>query len=185
VDEWTSGCGAPRGCAPAAARPARRKLWVIGSVVAVALVVAGLTWTSWPDSPPDPRAWVYTQATACLLTPAGGVVAEQVAPVWAGMQQASLATHGKVQYLEVDGPQTADNAKTFLATVINGKCDLVLTTGAAPNAALLAVAGSYLDSRFLLIGKAAPQVNVAVVDEMDAAQVTERVRAAVTQALPD
>jgi len=163
--------------------PRRRKPWLVGGAVATVLAAAGLGWALWPDSAPEARARVYTEANACLLTPAGGVADKQAAPVWAGMQQASLATHGKIQYLEVDGPQTGENAKTYLATLVSGKCDLLLTAGAAPNAGLIAAAGSYPGSRFLLVGKGAPQVNVTVVDDSDPAQVTERVRAAVADAL--
>ncbi|OJF09814.1 hypothetical protein BG844_35695 [Couchioplanes caeruleus subsp. caeruleus] len=140
-------------------------------------------WLWWPDSGPDPRARVYTEGTACLLTPAAGVADAQAAPVWVGMQRASLATLGKVQFLEVDGPQTGENAKTFLATLAAGRCDLVLTAGKAPNAALTAAAAAYPNARFVLVGKGSPQGNVSVVDAQSPDQVSAQVEARVTAVL--
>jgi len=168
---------------PVAVGSRRRRPWLIGGALVFVLVAVGLTWGLWPEGSPDPRARVYTEATACLLTPAGGVVDKYAAPVWAGMQQASLATHGKVQYLEVDGPQTGENAKTYLATLIAGKCDLVLTAGEAPNAALAGSAVAYPKLRFVLVGKGQAQGNVSVLDAAEPSQVTERVRTVVTAAL--
>ena len=160
-----------------------RAPWVIGGALLV--VVAGvLTWVLWPgDDRPDPRARVYQGTTACLLTPSAGVVDKAAAPVWAGMQQASLATRGKVSYLEVDGPQTGDNAKSYLGTVASGGCDLVLVAGAAPVAALDATAASYPKVRFLAVGGGKAQSNVSVITETDPAVVTERVRSQVESAL--
>jgi hypothetical protein len=171
--------------APPHRLPGGRRPWLIGGGVAVLLLAAVLTWVWWPDPGPDPRARVYTDATACLLTPADGVTGKQAAPVWAGMQQASLATRGKVQYLEVDGPQTGRQAATYLATLTGSKCDLILTVGAAPNAALTEGAASYPNVHFVLIGKGTPQTNVTVVDDSVASRVTESVRAAVHDALAD
>ena len=154
------------------------------------LIVAGLlVWAWWPESGPDPRSRVYTEATACLLTPAAGVADEQAAPVWAGMQRASLATRGKVQFLEVDGPQTGQNAKTFLATLVGGKCDVILTAGTAPNAALVASAAAYPNARFMMVGKGLPQGNISVVDAQSpdrvSAQVEQQVTAVLTAAAGD
>ena len=168
---------------PRAPRNWGRTPWVIGGALLV-LVAGVLTWVLWPgDDRPDPRARVYTDASACLLTPAAGVVDKAAAPVWAGMQQASLATRGKVSFLEVDGPQTGDNAKSFLGTVASGGCDLVLVVGPAPVAALDATAAAYPKVRFLAVGGGKPQANVAVLTETDPAAITERVRAQVNEVL--
>ncbi|WP_412744174.1 hypothetical protein [Krasilnikovia sp. MM14-A1004] len=148
------------------------------------VLVAGLlTWALWPDGRPDPRARVYTEATACLLTPAGGTADKQAAPVWAGMQQASLDTRGKVQFLEVDGPQTGDNAATYLGTLIGSKCDVVLTVGRAANAALDASAASHPNVHFVLVGSGKAQANVSIIGDSDPTKVTERVRSVVTDVL--
>jgi len=156
----------------------------------VVLLVAGLlVWAWWPESGPEPRSRVYTEATACLLTPAAGVADKQAAPVWAGMQRASLATRGKIQFLEVDGPQTGENAKTFLATLVSGRCDVILTAGSAPNAALVASAAAYPDARFVLVGNMPPQGNISVVDaespDLVSAQVEQQVTAVLTAAAGD
>jgi hypothetical protein len=161
-----------------------RRPWLIGGAAVAVLLVAGLlTWTLWPDSRPDPRARVYLDTTACLLTPAAGVTDKEAAPVWAGMQQASLATRGKVQYLEVDGPQTSAQASTYLATLAGSKCDLIVTVGRAQNDALSHAASSYPKTRFVLVGNGAPQPNVTVVDGSDPTQVTDEVRAQVSKIL--
>jgi hypothetical protein len=75
-------------------------------VAIVALVVGGLAaWVFWPD--PAPRQREYLDATACLLTDAKGVAGTEAAPIWSAMQDASVSSLVRVQYLEVDGPQTA------------------------------------------------------------------------------
>ncbi|GAB1643644.1 hypothetical protein KRMM14A1259_40670 [Krasilnikovia sp. MM14-A1259] len=163
--------------------PGGRRSWLIGGGTAVVLVAGVLTWVMWPDERPAPRPREYTGATACLLAPAGGIADKQAAPVWAGMQQASLATHGKVQYLSVDGPQTGENAATYLATLISGKCDVVLTVGKAPNAAVDASAKANQNVQFVLIGSGRTQPNVSVIADPQSAQITERVRATVADAL--
>ncbi|GGQ44316.1 type 1 periplasmic-binding domain-containing protein [Couchioplanes azureus] len=183
MDRRLRGAARVRPSAPRFRLPGgRRTRLAVGG--AAALLVGGLlAWLWWPESGPDPRSRVYTEATACLLTPAGGVTDAQAAPVWAGMQRASLATLGKVQFLEVDGPQTGENAKTFLATLAAGRCDLVLTAGAAPNAALAAAAATYPNARFVLVGKGSPQGNVSVVDAQRPDQVSAQVEQRVTAVL--
>lgn len=153
--------------------------WWIGGGAAV---VGLLAWLLWPDDP-APRARVYTEATACLLTPAAGVADPQAAPVWAGMQQASLATRGKVQFLEVDGPQTSKQAQTYLATLAGGGCDLVLTVGKPQNDALTASAASYPKKSFVLVGQGTPAKNVSVIAENTPDAVRARVAGVVTNAL--
>ncbi|RZU50689.1 hypothetical protein EV385_2468 [Krasilnikovia cinnamomea] len=165
--------------------PGGRRTWLIGGGAALVLVAGGLTWALWPDGRPDPRARVYTESTACLLTPAGGTADKRAAPVWAGMQQASLDTHGKVQFLEVDGPQTGANAVTYLGTLVGGKCDVILTVGAAPNAALDAAAPSQPNVHFVRVGAGKAHANVSVIDDADPAAVTERVRSVVADVLSD
>ena len=150
----------------------------------VAVVAVGVGWLVWPgDERPEPRARVYTDASACLLTPAAGVGDKAAAPVWAGMQEASLATRGKVSYLEVNGAQTADNAVTYLGTLSVGGCDLILAAGAGPVAALDARASAYPKLRFVAVGGGKAQANVTVVREADAAATTAKVRDLVHDAL--
>jgi hypothetical protein len=51
------------------------------------------------------------------------------APVWAGMQDASLATHAKVQYLQVTGEATVGNALPYLATLVQRRYAVVFGAG--------------------------------------------------------
>ncbi|GIF09252.1 hypothetical protein Asi03nite_67900 [Actinoplanes siamensis] len=178
--------------AAGAGRGARRRLpgrpsWWLGGGAAV-LALAGLTtWLVWPEHErPDPRARVYTEASACLLTPARGTADASAAPVWAGMQQASTESRGKVSFLEVDGPQTAQNASSFLATLVSGGCDVVLAAGPAPSAAVLQQAGRFPGAKFIAVttvddGKSL--ANVVRVTETAPADVTSRVHALVAGAL--
>src|SRR5215469_1180521 len=91
----------------------KRYWWVVAAVVAVAGITVGvlLAGSSHPAARalPPARARVYTAFDACLLTDADGVTGAQAAPVWSGMQAASLVTSGKVSYLAVTGDDTAAN----------------------------------------------------------------------------
>jgi len=157
----------------------RRTRLISGAVVVVAAI--GL-WLLWPDQE-EPRARQYTAATACLLTPAAGLTDKDVAPVWDGMQKASLSTHGKVRYLAVIGEQTPANAATYLATLAIGGCDLILAAGPAPAGAVDANAASYPAVRFVVVGAGKAQANVTRVTEPDPAGTTEAVRGLVGTAL--
>ncbi|MFC7279965.1 hypothetical protein ACFQS1_38910 [Paractinoplanes rhizophilus] len=159
-----------------------RKTWLI-SGTATAIAAAALVWLLWPDDHDEPRARQYTAATACLLTPAAGVADHDTAPVWNGMQQASLATHGKVRYLAVNGDQTLANAATYLATLAIGGCDVILAAGSAPAAAVDANAATYPETRFVVVGTAQRHPNVTRVSEPDTATTTTTVRTLVTNAL--
>jgi hypothetical protein len=134
--------------------PVTRKQLAIGAAVVVVLLAAGLTWLLWPRSapPPPPRARVYADYTACLLTGAQGLTAEPAKTVWSGMQSSSSTTKARVQYLTVTDPQTADNAATFLASLAHGKCGVVFTTGDASNAAAVRDAPKYPDVTFYVVG---------------------------------
>lgn len=142
-----------------------RPLWwyaAAGLVSAVLVAVA-----MWPFGEPEPRQREYRAETACLLTGDQGVAAPEARPVWAGMQDASLATNVKVQYLEVNGPQTPDNARTFLTSLVQSHCDVVLTVGTAPVEAVRAAAAQFPAARFIVFGSAASAPNVSVVEVDD------------------
>jgi len=148
-----------------------------------AVLTVGLGWLLWPGGDEEPRARQYTAATACLLTPAAGLTDEDAAPVWDGMQRASLATHGKVRYLAVTGDQTPANAATYLAALAIGGCDLILAAGSAPAAAVDANAAAYPAMRFVVVGAGNAHSNVTRVTEPDTAATTEAVRGLVGAAL--
>lgn len=136
--------------------------WAAAAAAMLAVVLV-LAWALWPSDPP-PRQREYRAETACLLTGEKGVAAPEAAPVWAGMQDASLATRVKIQYLEVDGPQTPENAETYLASLAQSRCDLILAVGAAPTAGLRAASHRFPARRFVGIGGGEPGDNVSIVD---------------------
>jgi basic membrane lipoprotein Med (substrate-binding protein (PBP1-ABC) superfamily) len=154
-------------------RFARRRRWLL--VAAAGLVIAlGVVWAVWPSERVLP-ARRYLDFTACLLTDERGITGRESAPVWAGMQDASLATRAKVQYASVAGPQTVDNAVPFLSGLAQSRCDLVFAVGAVPVGAVGAVAPRFPGSRFVVVGGAVTGANVSTVDVTTA----EATRAAV------
>src|SRR6266540_1993395 len=144
----------------------RRRLVEVAGVVAGVLVAAVLVWALWPaGSGPAPRARQYLDFTACLLTGEHGVADADAAPVWAGMQDASLQTRAEVQYLVVVGEQTVANAGPFLASLAQSRCDLVIAV------------------RFVVLGGGATGTNVSVVDDGSPADVRAAVTRIVTNAV--
>jgi hypothetical protein len=157
--------------------------WVTASLVAAA--AAGLLgWALWPSAgpAPQPRARQYLGFTACLLTDRRGVAGPETGPVWAGMQDASLAIHAKVQYQAVIDGVTAADASPYLAGLIERHCDLVLAVGAAQTAAVAAEAAKHPSVRFVTVGGGTPAANVSVVDAATPVQVRNQIAAAVTAA---
>ena len=122
-------------------RNRERGFWFLvgGAGVAIAGLTIGLTLDftgGAPASAPAARARSYTDLQACLLTGERGLADPAAAALWAGMEQASLATHAKVSYLAVAGPQTSGNALPFLGSLLA----MLFTLGdpAAPNASFIA-----------------------------------------------
>lgn len=109
---------------------------------------------------PQPRARLYLAFTACLLTDAHGLTGPQAAPVWAGMQDASLATHAKVEYLPVMSGPTAADAAPFLASLAARQCRVIVAAGPAPAAAVAASARRYPAIRFAVAGAHATGRNI-------------------------
>ncbi|WP_410814557.1 hypothetical protein [Micromonospora sp. 067-2] len=140
------------------------------------VAVAVLVWALWPDGEPEPRQREYRAETACLLTGAKGVTAPEARPVWAGMQEASLTTRVKVQFLEVDGPQTGENAETFLASLVQSRCGVILAVGEAPVQAVLPTAARYPSATFVAFGATSPGPNVSVVEAAEPESVQRKAR---------
>ncbi|MBQ1051958.1 hypothetical protein KBX50_26305 [Micromonospora sp. C51] len=116
------------------------------------------------------------------MTDDQGISGVAAAPVWAGMQETSVATLTKVQHLSVVGPQTADNAAAFVAGLTQSQCDLVILVGEAPSAAAVAAAARFPTQRFLAVGNrgdGTPQNLVWVTGSSDA------IRNGVQQAIRD
>ncbi|MEU7059927.1 BMP family ABC transporter substrate-binding protein [Streptomyces sp. NPDC046197] len=130
-----------------------RARWITGS--AAVLVVAAGAVAFWPgggSDAPQVRARQYTSSQACLLTDDRGIAGRQAAAVWAGMEDASLATHGKVSYLQVTGPATVPNAIPYANSLLQRHCDMVLGVGAAQAGAVVQVAQKASRARFVVVG---------------------------------
>ncbi|MEU4663493.1 hypothetical protein ACGFLT_25455 [Micromonospora chalcea] len=68
------------------------------------------------------------------------------------MQDASLASLTKVQHLSVIGEQTTDNAGTFVASMVQSRCNLVVLSGQAPGAAATAASARFPAQQFVAVG---------------------------------
>lgn len=108
---------------------------MVGGVVVLAAAVT-LVVTALAPSPTVARARQYLAFTACLLTGSQGLAGHQAALAWAGMQEASLATRAKVEYLPVMSGSTAAAAAPVLASLLQRHCNVVIASGAAEVAAL-------------------------------------------------
>ncbi len=160
-------------------RQPRQRLYLLGGA---GVVIAGLlTWILWPaaPAPEPPRARQYLAFTACLLTDQHGVQGPDAAPVWAGMQDASLKTRAKVQYLEVSGPQTPENAATFVNSLAQGKCDQVFAAGSTQAEATVNSAGTFPKVKFYVVGKRTGPNNLSILD----ARTPEAIRSAVADTI--
>jgi hypothetical protein len=78
------------------------------------------------------------------------------------MRDASRATSARVSYLAVTGPATAAQAGPFAGALLVGGCKVVVASGSAERAAVLAEAGRFGSVRFVIDGAAAGPANVTV-----------------------
>jgi hypothetical protein len=154
-------------------------LWGVAATLAAVLAVLVM----WPSPRPAPRARPYLAFTACLLTDGQGLAGSAAGPVWAGMQDASLATRAKVQYLPTVGVADVAGVLPYLASLAQRHCDLIVAVGAAQVAAVDAAAEKYPDTRFVTVGGARPGPNVTVVDGSSAPQVRKRISSLVRAAV--
>ena len=76
-----------------------------------------------------------------------------------------MASLVRVQYLPVNGPQTAANARSYVASLAGGKCGVVIAVGTAQVDAVTATAPTFPADRFVTIGGGSPSANVSVVDD--------------------
>ncbi|GAA2676860.1 hypothetical protein [Actinoplanes palleronii] len=138
-------------------RPTRRQL-LFGGLAVVVVAGAVTAWALQPD--PEPRQREYLDATACLLTDQQGISSSQAAPVWSAMSAAGTAHLVRVQYLAVNGEQTAGNASTYLTSLADGRCGVVIAVGAAQVAAVSDIARTSPAVRFATVGGGTAAANV-------------------------
>jgi hypothetical protein len=133
---------------------------LIATIAAAVGVVALTAWVLWPESQTSPRSRQYSEYTACLLTDTQGPQGPDASPIWTGMQSASLKTHTQVQFQQVTDPLTLDNAKATLASMTQGRCNLVFAAGDKPVAAVRADSPKYPNVHFYLLGGGADAGNL-------------------------
>jgi basic membrane lipoprotein Med (substrate-binding protein (PBP1-ABC) superfamily) len=139
-----------------------RRVAVAAAAVFAAAAIA--VWAAIATSGPKPRTRQYLTFKACLLTDAQGVAGKQAAPVWAGMEKASLKTRAKVQNLPAFGPPTTANALPYLRTLIGQQCNMIIAVGAGPVAAVVAEASAHQKTQFLIAGNASTAHNITVIN---------------------
>jgi basic membrane lipoprotein Med (substrate-binding protein (PBP1-ABC) superfamily) len=148
--------------------------------VAVGLVVSGVgvPWSSGGRSLPPVRARAYENVDACLLTGSRGLADPVASQVWAGMEDASRTTTARVSYLAVTGPSTEADAVPFVGSLLVRGCRVIVASGAAEQAAVLADAGRFPQTRFIVTDAMAGRSNVTAL-----AFATNGLRAAVAAAV--
>ncbi|WHM37544.1 BMP family ABC transporter substrate-binding protein [Streptomyces sp. BPTC-684] len=153
--------------------------------MAAAAIAGSLLALDDKPGPPDARARQYRNVDACLLTgPQGVTESTPGAPVWAGMRDASSATHARVNFVPVTGEQTQANATPFVNGLLQRSCDVVVAVGKAPVAAAAAAAKGHPKVRFVLVDGQADGGNVTAVKSGDdlRAEVAQAVKRGVTTA---
>ncbi|MGY3202180.1 BMP family ABC transporter substrate-binding protein [Streptomyces sp. TE5632] len=174
----------------------RRGRWVAGgTVVALAAVAGAVVLLGEEPGPPDPRARQYRDVNSCLLTGEQGITAGTPgAPVWAGMQKASLETRTRVNYVPVMGEQSSKSALPHLNSLLQRQCDVVLAVGESQVEVARAEAGRHPAIHFVVVtdpepaksdGHAAGDApeNVTVVAE-DGDGLEERIAQIIQKAVP-
>jgi basic membrane lipoprotein Med (substrate-binding protein (PBP1-ABC) superfamily) len=126
---------------------------VAGSGAWLALSGTPLPWSSGRSLPP-PRARVYENVDACLLTGAQGLADPSAAQAWAGLEDASRATSARVSYLAATGPATEAEAVPFAGSLLVRGCKVIVASGTAERAAALTEARQFGSVRFVVDGPA-------------------------------
>jgi hypothetical protein len=147
---------------------------VRGAIVAAAAAVLFITaWMLWlrPGTVAAPRARQYLDASACLLTGAGGVTpGTPGAQAWQAMESASAASHVMVSYLPAPG---SAGVPALLNTLVERRCGVIVVTGGSP-VQVASSAKANPGHRFILVtsatgaGPAAVPPNAVVVPPADA-----------------
>ena len=131
----------------------RRLLTGAAGLFVASAAVVGVILHGGRTTPPTPsRASLYSASTACLLTDSRGVGAAPASAVWAGMQDASVATHAKVTYQTVNGAATTANAIPYANSLVEEDCDVVLAVGDPQTSALTQIAERNPKTNFVIVG---------------------------------
>lgn len=132
----------------------RRRFMAGGAATGLVVLAAGLfVWQSPSGTTPEASEYLAS-FTACLLTDSHGLAAPETALVWRGMENASLATQAKVEYLPVMSGSTAAAAAPYLASLLHRQCNVVVATGPAQVAAVSAQARRFQSVEFVVPGPA-------------------------------
>lgn len=141
--------------------------WMAGIVVPVVGVALAIwLWSSGSRELPPSRATEYKDFQACLLTGPQGLADPKVTPLWDGMHDASKTTQAKVSYLATDNSDPAP----FVTTLLQRKCNIVITIDAAHNAAAAQLAPKHPEVRFAQVGGSSTVSNVAALPSNSAEQ---------------
>ena len=135
-----------------------------GAAVSAAVIAA---WALWPGSgsgsaaasAAGPQARQYLDASACLLTGAGGVSPGTAgAQAWDAMESASVASHVMVSHLPSAEPA---EVPVLLNTLVERECGVIVVTGASQSQ-VTSAARANPGRRFILVtgGTAAKPVTV-------------------------
>jgi len=134
------------------------------SAVVVAGVAAAVVIETSSDSVPAPRARMYANVDACLLTGPGGISSEPDSLIWSGMESVSVSTRTRVSYLAAEGPATEANVADFLGSLLVRGCRVIVAADAPERAAVAAEATKFPEVRFGVVGAVRPTAsNVTVV----------------------
>jgi basic membrane lipoprotein Med (substrate-binding protein (PBP1-ABC) superfamily) len=127
-------------------------------------VICAIVWVVLASTGPKPRVREYLAFKACLLTDAQGVTGKQAAPVWAGMERASLKTRAKIQYLPAFGPSTTANTQPYLRTLTQQRCNIIVAVGAGPVTAAIAESPKNPRTKFVIVAANATSHNVTALN---------------------
>ncbi|MGK3204327.1 hypothetical protein [Amycolatopsis sp. MEPSY49] len=152
-----------------------RRGWVVATAVGIVVVGGVAVAIRWPsgggDGLPPARARVYADFSACLLTGEQGLASPGAGPVWTGLQDASGDTGVKVSYLAATGPATEANYLPYVNSLVQRRCDVVVTVGEPGTTVVAAQAPAHSAIRFVTVGgSGATSANVSPV------RVSEHVR---------
>jgi hypothetical protein len=144
---------------------------IVAAAAAALFVTAWVLWPR-PGTVAAPRSRQYLDASACLLTGAGGVSpGTPGARAWQAMESASGDSHVMVSYLPVAGPAAVP---ALLNTLVERRCGVIVVTSGS-RVQVTSAAKANPGHQFILVtsstaaGPAVVPPNAVVVPLADAA----------------